>query len=119
MNRAFQFLLAWYLTNRGIPEADARDIMLLIHEGIGEKDADSRRLLDGLVSEAEKLAKSTANETMLEMADLGRQIDANENALEKTQTLIAMRKIIDLPPANPLADRIRQFKLKEFAATLA
>lgn len=118
MNKAFRHVLVWYFGQTDVADEESAEIIGLIEAGIRENEAETAAILVSILQQAETMATDEANETVLELIEIGKKLVIAENALGKADNLIAIRSIMDLPKANPIMERIRAFRIREHAEAL-
>lgn len=118
MNKAFKNVVAWYFRETGISQENTVEVLGLIEAGLKAEEADTATILISLLQKAEALARDDGNETVLELVDIGKKLVVAESSLDKGKHLIAIRTMMDMPPDNPIANRIRSFKIGECAKAL-
>lgn len=110
MNKAFRNVTTWYLGELGASEEDREDFIELIENGLKASEPETAAILISLLQKAEEMATDLGNEAVLELLEIGKELVVAESALDKAESLAAIRTIMDLPKDFPLINRIRAFK---------
>lgn len=119
MNEAYRTALLWLLSQIDISRGESETILETIAAGLLKREADSQAIFVRMVEQAEVRAMADPDGgDVLALIQMGHQLAVAQDILGRTETMLEMRRIDELPAVNSLAQRIRKAKLDELKATL-
>jgi hypothetical protein len=121
MNKASETAIKWVFDENGIQEAEYAPLIEAIYEGCHKGEAHAFQVRDHILDAALRTASAkdeTADQFIKACVNLHFEFEQHAKDVRNLETLGALRKIADNPPATPLGLRIGNQKALELIQKL-